>query len=399
MNTRDDLDLFYAFRKDKKGNLLFQAIKDNDENRLSQLIAYQADIRLVQNGYNCIQYAAVLGHWQCVDLLIQASQLYLYPKYLHRLGLVLLLASKSNKMETVEKCFELLALTKKHVKVVASQRVLAQFTQYDDAIIFPKIDGPTPKPWRDKQNGYTALHWAVQHGNAKICNLFVKFFLHGCGTWLSGGDHRIFTAKNNAGQTAFDLAIGLNDDCAQQIAGGMTFSFVKNYASDEIFIKTLLKNIRFDLNIYQNTPAPGFAENPGIMSRYVFPATYKRTKLIYKYFTTLSDQDKKIIGELMLTDGTTLNLFFRNIFSYKYQSLILKELKTMENSTLEVGFDTKSIHKSLGSTLSSGSSEKSLDKTEVKTEDISLPQKISLSDDLESLCEMSNDAYYRMGKK
>ena len=336
MKTRTEthnLDLFLEVKNDKKGDLLFKAIEDNNKSYLEELIKHNADITLVQNKYNCLQYAALLKHWDCALILIEDSKNYLeLAPYLNRIGQVLLLAAKANEHNVLREFFKLIKLTERKVNVRAGGSLIASFKEYNDQVLFSKSDGlgRPSKLWRDEE-GYTALHWAVKHDNADACGLFT-LFEYGSGTSsLAGGDSTIYRAKDNVGNTPFGLAMGLDHfDCAKAIAKGMTFSYLKKHESNQTLFKTLLNDIPFNHNKYKNYPH-NYRIKPYLSDKLFSSLTDQKTKLFYEYFLTLSAKEKEKVGELLFTKDTTLNLFFRNRFAKEYEELIIEELSKIKH--------------------------------------------------------------------
>ena len=316
--TNYNLDLFLEVSKDEKGDLLFKAIKDREESRLVELIKHNADITLVQNGTNCLQYAASLGHWDCAISLIKHSIGYVRSiDYLSRIGQAFLMAAKANEQEVLKDFFKLLALNPSSLV---------------EQILFSKIDilGKPANPWRDEGTGYTALHWAVKHGNPEVCSLFSLFANR-------YGLSKLFRIKDNVGNTPFGLAIALNHfNCARKIAKGMTFSYVEDHEDNEVLFKALLNDIKFNHNSY-NYYRPNQRTQPNLLDNLFSPAKHKKMEEFYYYFLMLSDEEKRKTGELLFKNGTTLNLYFRNKFGYKYQQLIIEELSRIqeENQVLE----------------------------------------------------------------
>lgn len=320
---------------DDDGRLVFKAIHDDKVDRLKDLIRHGADINSKQEDYNCLQFAAKLGRWECALILIDAkmSDKYASKSFITRAGMALLLASKENQQGVVEALFQL----------------AGKFPCNDhDEILFKPLtrwesshDRPTIL-WKDETNKYTALHWAVINNNPAICKLFITFTNARNSSYHAyGADHKIYRTKDKNGLNALNLAISLNHlECAREIAKGMSILYMLEHSPHEILYKIMLNDIRFQ---FRFSGHHDFSRDLfKFMTFQSFGLVDEKIQLVLKHIFFLPIEDKKSWLSIALDNKTTLGgLIEYSAKRKKYQKLLASELKEIIQSELDIPLDDK----------------------------------------------------------
>lgn len=311
--------LYCHVKEDKEGQLLFGAILKKNPALLENLIFHEADIGLVEGENNCLQYAAELSDWDCVQVLINYSGEYFKSNkhaYVHRAGKALLLAAKEDREDIVEALLSL----------IDPPRLDGRAGMISDDILYTSASW-SPSIWHD-EDGNSALHWAVKNNNAKICEMFICFDRTQKNYPPTGGDSAIFRHRDKDEMTAMDLAVSLGHyDCARKIARAMSLEYALFHLKDENWCKALLEDISFKYTF------TGWGDNLRNFMRTLFllesfSTRYDdRKKIFYDAFLKFSSEDKKRTFDLIMTEGTALNDFFNFDYksvSEKYKMLIAK---------------------------------------------------------------------------
>ena len=322
-------EVLKVVEKDVKGKLLFLAIKNDDKEQLKILIDNNAN--LSKFGMKCLQSAVTLEHWDCVLLLLDHSYAYI-ASYKHkfdmsdkdeiiahnlrRMGHILLSATKYERKEIITSLFKLI----EHIP--DWPQTLKQKILFKPGKSFWELDHHSL--WRDTDNGYTALHWAVAHNDPSLCKLFKNFIGR---TESFCGDSPIFKATDSNNQTALDLAISLNHiDCAKQIAKGMSLKALINAPVDTLK-KALFLNIQFS-----------FIGSHSLFSNEI---NHKR-KMIYQYILSLPIAEKKHFLEMAITKDTTAYKFF-HFNTSKYNEKLYDALIELNKNSTEISVSTFSL--------------------------------------------------------
>jgi len=297
---------------------LNNAIDHNDIEKLNKLLQQEKDHKLKKN--NSLAYAAQLGHWPCVKMLIEYSKrnekYYGSHDFLKSMNEVLFLAATENQIEVMKGIFDLIKLHKKTNKNIV-----------DDEILYHRTKLMLLKLRRDNK-GYTSLHWAVQNNNPQACQLFACFAkIEGEELRHYGGDAPIYRAKDKNGLTAFELAVSLNHiECAKKIAIGMSYQYILFKAKSDVLCKSFLQNVTF-----------GFDYSGAIYSD-IMPSKEKVAeikKMIYEHVLKLPGNEKKIAFEQITNNGNALYWLF-NIGSQKtsekYINDLMKHINAENNS-------------------------------------------------------------------